>query len=1497
MKLKRFLLRYDPPGVGLEVEADDQVTVQHKNLPAKSEVSTSKEVHALVDQLIEGEPALLTRKRHREGLIQLLGRLYQVETAEEERPSEPQDAAEDPKDREELHGQSVVLTGLSGSQQAFNGEVAVVVKAKGDKQKYEVEVKGQVVKVKGKEHLLQVSSKGPLAAGAFVAIRGLRNHVELNGCVARVAECHEESQRYEVRALDSGQLFRVKKDNVILIETTPAVLAASAAMKENREPNTSPRKEGNLPATGETDDVLEVGSTVELVGLKTAQAYNGQQAEVLSVDQVRGRPVPVSQKNSPICSAFNLQVGKQKGVEVQLFAPINFDDRLLGFRAILEWAKDFKMMPVRVPRRQLERIFVTCHAGNMPSHEKFASKITYPEFLTLVTFCGNTGEPMDLSRVDGSRFRENDSKHFEVMKCHVERSLLPAVIGSSMVSRLKPHQRLLSRSRPRPLRVHITLSLLSLRALLLDSIMAVLSSCYSFFTSSTTLNITLRTMVLAALTSMLFNAIDLRLPVPAAVEELTVVVVLLALELGLSRRQDSTTKKSKPCPGERRVYEDVTGLAGRLQAAAKAGDTDAAEALMERILGEGTKPSLVCYGALISAFAKAGDVKRAEYWLEALEASGVGSPNGICLNMLISACAKANAVDRAEYWLVKMPSLGLSPDVMSYNAVIDACARTGDVVRAERWLEKMKASGTTPNVVSYSSVLHACARSCDASLAERWLERMSKEGAEPNAICYNAVINAWCKEGNTRRAAHWLEQMSQRGVQPTVNSYSTIIDKLAKAGDIDGAETWLMRMAEAGVEADAVSYNMLFSACSKMGDSVRAGKLFDQMMQRKVTPNTICFNLIINTHSRQGDFYAVLRRLRQMREQGIQADRVSFNTSLKAFSRCSDCKAVEKLLEEMQCAGVKPDVAAYNTFIAVCMRAKDASKAEEWLCRMTSAGVQADAVSYCTMIDAFAQSGDLHRAEKWLEKMERSGLQVGATTYGLLISTVAKMGDVGRVERIFERMDRANVEVNGSTYNALISACARKGDVDRAEFWLKKLLKSNAQADVASYSSVIHACAKANSLRRAEAWIEQMEHDGIPANVVTYNSVINACARCGDATRAEYWFQKMTAQGVQPGVLTFNSMVNACAKALDVDRAEKWLQEMPKHNVQPDDVSYSTVIHACGTAQEPERAEQWMKQMISSLSSQGEKPGSFCYNSIAQAWVRAGDVDRAMHWLSEAERLGVEVSSASLNGVVSALTRARRHSEVELWSSKVRKGDRGDRGERRYPQRLEQVKRLATFLCLSNSKKVKLHLHNAYRDTHFWKLSDGADFQKEARAAEMRSRPHYEVGCLEIDTEITAAKKFLEKFTWTNPDNLWEEFEAPFLDMGASVLNQKSKRFKLQIINRALVLAKLSIQLSNTGPLRLPWKDCMVGPGQHVNVLIDTAPIECGEWRGAIRVLGSWAGFFGKVEGEVRIPTYFRVQTQKDKDAGRTLPVHAPRPFRPGSANRSPALRDCVGCG
>merc|ERR1719163_2147678 len=56
-------------------------------------------------------------------------------------------------------------------------------------------------------------------------------------------------------------------------------------------------------------------------------------------------------------------VGKQRGVDVPLFAPIDLSERNLGFRGLLDLTHDFKICPSRVGRRELERIFATVHPG------------------------------------------------------------------------------------------------------------------------------------------------------------------------------------------------------------------------------------------------------------------------------------------------------------------------------------------------------------------------------------------------------------------------------------------------------------------------------------------------------------------------------------------------------------------------------------------------------------------------------------------------------------------------------------------------------------------------------------------------------------------------------------------------------------------------------------------------------------------------------------------------------------------------------------------------------------------------------------------------------------------------------------------------------------------------------------------------------------------------------------------------------------------------------
>jgi len=297
MKLKRFLLRYEPPGVGLELEISGELSVRHKSLPAASDVTSVQHIQNLVDELVSSEPEILTRRRHRPALLQLLGRLYKIHVDVEVAEEEDQEANTGVSYLQE--GRQVVLIKLQGKYVQFNGEVGSIAKAQPAKGKYEVSMSsGDIVKIRKEEHAVPVAPGAPLVNGIHVAIRGLRNHTELNGCLGRVVECHEENHRYEVRACETGQLFRVKQENLVPINSTlyphisthsqplappaeQAILTSPAAASTAAVSSAAPPEEGQ--------DMLEPGTIVQLTGLKTAMSFNGQSAEILSVDVLRGR--------------------------------------------------------------------------------------------------------------------------------------------------------------------------------------------------------------------------------------------------------------------------------------------------------------------------------------------------------------------------------------------------------------------------------------------------------------------------------------------------------------------------------------------------------------------------------------------------------------------------------------------------------------------------------------------------------------------------------------------------------------------------------------------------------------------------------------------------------------------------------------------------------------------------------------------------------------------------------------------------------------------------------------------------------------------------------------------------------------------------------------------------------------------------------------------------------------------------------------------------------
>mmetsp|Transcript_125027 Transcript_125027/g.176459 ORF Transcript_125027/g.176459 Transcript_125027/m.176459 type:complete len:134 (-) Transcript_125027:286-687(-) len=80
MKLQKLLLRWAPPGLGLQILQDDGTeSVMHKELPGKEEVTCAEQVQAMAKNLCVEHPELLAKKR--KVLTAQLARLYDVDLA------------------------------------------------------------------------------------------------------------------------------------------------------------------------------------------------------------------------------------------------------------------------------------------------------------------------------------------------------------------------------------------------------------------------------------------------------------------------------------------------------------------------------------------------------------------------------------------------------------------------------------------------------------------------------------------------------------------------------------------------------------------------------------------------------------------------------------------------------------------------------------------------------------------------------------------------------------------------------------------------------------------------------------------------------------------------------------------------------------------------------------------------------------------------------------------------------------------------------------------------------------------------------------------------------------------------------------------------------------------------------------------------------------------------------------------------------------------------
>ncbi|CAE7459056.1 unnamed protein product [Symbiodinium natans] len=86
------------------------------------------------------------------------------------------------------------------------------------------------------------------------------------------------------------------------------------------------------------------------------------------------------------------------------------------------------------------------------------------------------------------------------------------------------------------------------------------------------------------------------------------------------------------------------------------------------------------------------------------------SPNVRTFTAVVTAYAKVGDIDGAACTMLAMQSCGITADTVTYSSLLDACAKKGDIECAQKIFALMQQQNVQPNIVSYTSLARAFAK-------------------------------------------------------------------------------------------------------------------------------------------------------------------------------------------------------------------------------------------------------------------------------------------------------------------------------------------------------------------------------------------------------------------------------------------------------------------------------------------------------------------------------------------------------------------------------------------------------------------------------------------------------------------------------------------------------------------------------------------------------------------------------------------------------------------
>ncbi|KAF2922348.1 pentatricopeptide repeat-containing protein At1g71490 [Oryza sativa Japonica Group] len=440
----------------------------------------------------------------------------------------------------------------------------------------------------------------------------------------------------------------------------------------------------------------------------------------------------------------------------------------------------------------------------------------------------------------------------------------------------------------------------------------------------------------------------------------------------------------------------------------------------------GVLPDVFTYPSVLRACAEARELVlgRAVH----MHAAGAGMDGNLFFqNALMSMYAKCGDLASARKVFDGM----VQRDVVSWNSMISSYAAVGQWAEAMELFRRMRDEGTEVNSVTWNTIAGGYIQMRDYRAAVGLIREMVRGGAEVDYVTLVIGLNA-CSRVGWLRLGKEIHGLAVRMCCDQVESVSNaLITMYARCKDMECARM-LFRMLEC---PGVVTWNTMLSSFALSDCAEEASSIFREMICRGVKPNYVTVVTYLALCARVANLQHGQELHGHIVKHGFKGYRLLWNSLIDMYSKSGRLSVAQNVFDTMDDC----DMISYTSMIAGYGMQGKGTVALRLFEQMIDSGIKPDHIIMVTVLSACSHSGLVLEGEELFNKMVISyGIKPQMEHYSCMIDLYAR---AGLLEKAEEMLDHTPFPPTSTMWAALVGACHDRGNIEIGERAARKLLE------------------------------------------------------------------------------------------------------------------------------------------------------------------------------------------------------------------------------------------------------------------------------------------------------------------------------------------------------------------------------------------------------------------------------------------------------------------------